>query len=378
MMSFFKNSSLLAGYSWLQNSFDSIIINFFLKFSTIVVIVLDSINRRLSRFSFLKNTSWRALVLALFLVALILDTSLPLQLSTLPTTSGITPLRSNSSSAVNLNSVRIFPLLFLIVIFLYDIGKSKLRFKLLRFELYLIIFFLIQILATIQGFNISSSVLELLRFTLSLVVYFVASRLKITKSYLYAILFISLCIILFEGGLAMAQFLKGGTLGLPIEEIEKIDLNEFSFQLEGTNYFRVVGTFYQPNLLSTFLALFLPFAVALFYLSKGYLKALSIFGIFLGVITIALSLSRMGMIACLLSLGLGIFLLEKNKETSRIGFSRIKLSILIIVSGLLIALQNPFIESRFLTFNSSENSWSTRKQFISESLYIAQNFPLGS
>src|SRR3989344_1540553 len=349
MMSFFKNSSLLAGYSWLQNSFDSIIINFFLKFSTIVVIVLDSINRRLSRFSFLKNTSWRALVLALFLVALILDTSLPLQLSTLPTTSGITPLRSNSSSAVNLNSVRIFPLLFLIVIFLYDIGKSKLSFKLLRFELYLIIFFLIQILATIQGFNISSSVLELLRFTLSLVVYFVASRLKITKSSLYAILFISLCIILFEGGLAMAQFLKGGTLGLPIEEIEKIDLNQF-FQ----------------------------FAVALFYLSKGYLKALSIFGIFLGVITIALSLSRMGMIACLLSLGLGIFLLEKNKETSRIGFSRIKLSILIIVSGLLIALQNPFIESRFLTFNSSENSWSTRKQFISESLYIAQNFPLGS
>lgn len=159
--------------------------------------------------------------------------------------------------------------------------------------------------------------------------------------------------IIFEGFLAIGQFVGGKSLGLWILGEREISLSTPSiakFNWYGQIILRPYGTFPHPNVLAAFMVLSMPMIA---FLSKSKLITLG-----LGVISTILSFSRS---ATALLLGLGLIFLRK------------KLKILVVI----LAITLPFLYVRFNSaFNFDSLSLSRREQLILVALEQIKKEPL--
>lgn len=176
-------------------------------------------------------------------------------------------------------------------------------------------------------------------------VYIASSKFKIQNSKLYWPLLLA---VLFESILAIAQFLKGGTLGLWFlgERTFSISTPAIAkFDFYGRQFLRPYATFPHPNVLAGFLVVILPLLSLIRVKSSGILMG---FSTIIGGIALALTVSR---VAMLVGFTEALILLRKK----------------ILVFLLLVTiLVSPFLYTRFSAVFNFDNLTLLRREQLSE------------
>lgn len=364
--------------------------------SQIISSVLGFVNRLVQRISVLlkeipllklfKLSKWKSAILFLFVIALTIAPESNIQLSNIDSANFNTNLLSQRQFGISLFYPINILLFFLVVMLINQLRAQKNKLNLLNFEILLIIFLIFSEISIITGTNIHASFVWLLKLILGLTVYLTFSRLQLNKEQ-FRLIFYGLAItIVFEGLLSIGQFLHRGPLGLPwIESLQKIDATKISVDINGNTFFRSVGTFSHPNILSTYIGIILPFCLILFSLSNGkFLRKILFSALVLGLIALVLTLSRWGIIVSLFSISLTFFLSFKFLKPLlakifhfKINKNFLKISFISCLIIFVLILSNPFISSRFLSFYPDERSTKTRLELISQALYVIAHNPFG-
>lgn len=265
------------------------------------------------------------------------------------------------------------PLFFLAI---KEAAKRQGKLIFYRIDIILAIFLIIASFSVINSFNINASFSWLLKFVRSVTVYFIFSRLVFDRKQILYLFYTVIGIVFFEGALTVLQFLRGGILGVPFENVDKLKTTEsLIFKINESSAFRAVGTLHQPNVLATLLAILLPLT-AVFVINKSLiLKILSYAALGLCLVLPIVLLSRWGIITAFFAFFLTVFLL--HRYTKRISIiPHIKRFLFLIVLLIVIILLNPAIQNRFLEFSPDDRSFQARTELISEAVYIIQTNPL--
>jgi hypothetical protein len=193
------------------------------------------------------------------------------------------------------------------------------------------------------------------------------------------LLFLLLAQVIYESIWVMLQFANKGPLGHSIEAYRGI-VPFGSGPDEDVWRYRPTGTFFHANFVAAFLLPRIILNFSAFY-EKKFRKHLSYFltAFVLGLLALAITLSRSAWISLVLSLVILTFILEKKYHLSMLRVFKKRLYIIFIF--MLVAspyLVWPRITSTFHTFVSG-GSLVTRVELIKESLeIIEQNFSLGT
>lgn len=342
--------------------------------------------KRLNASIFFKRISqynWKTILIVLFILFLPLSSKGNISVSDLSSASApnatFVSQRQFDLITFSLAAFVLFPLAILLIK-QFNKGTPKLTFG--PIEISLLLFFILSELSVLTSTNVSASFVWLLKLLYGLIVYFIFSHLLVNKRQMGIIISTFAVTFFFEVALAIIQFLKGGLIGIPIiESLDKIDVKNILVLVDGVSYFRAVGTFSHPNLLSAYIDFLLPIFVSLLFIRTQ--KKISFLICITSLIILLLTLSRWGIITALfsslltitLSVRLSKFPLKKKLFAKNRRFSEISLILLTTIFLLLVV--NPSFRNRFLNFSLEEKSLSTRVELMRQALYVIEDNPFG-
>lgn len=315
------------------------------------------------------NLPWKSIMIFFFVVALVLVPGYD--------TITVFSTRSLGENAINTRmrvfSFSLYLLLFscLILMLVLQHKRKLLRITFPRTEILLLIVLIIAEITAITSFNSQTSLAWLIKLLRGFIVYFIFSRLFLRKKHYLYIIYAFMLALFMEGFLALIQYLHGGLIAIPFESISNTaDIRTAVLYLDTAYYFRVVGTFMHPNVLSSYAGILLPVAFV-FLFSKDYKMRLASFILsILGVTVVFVTLSRWGLITLVFSLILVFIFLRREIMSSRNMMNSIKYFFLISSILLIIVFANSTISGRFLEFSLEDKSLQVRLDLINESLYI--------
>lgn len=173
------------------------------------------------------------------------------------------------------------------------------------------------------------------------------------------------------------QFFNQETLSTVFENPTNIEYRTVRYISEGITYFRPIGTFSHPNILSAFLALTLPillYLIVTFKKSRYYLFAI----LWLTIISLLLTLSTFGLITFIFS-GTLFLILTNFKFILSPGYSKKILITLFLSSLILIPLitLNPDSFKLFNPLNDTYFPFETRRNLIIQAIDTIKNNPFG-
>lgn len=321
--------------------------------------------------------SWKTILLFLFIASLALvpgyDTQTDIFLKT--TFAESTANKQAFYLGIILSILILLPLFFIIV---SEYKKLRVKIVFLRLELLLLIFFIITEISTISSYDVENSVNWIFKILRSLLIYYIFSRIILERKLYSYIFYAFIFIIILEGIIGFLQFLSGGLIGIPIENLDKIaETKKIVLNIDGTSYFRTAGTFNHPNALSGFIAVLLPLTIIMSLKPNPLIKFLALTTTVIGLATIILSLSRWSLITALFALCFTSLLINKY---SGFKFSKVlgnlKKYIIIILTIIFIIFLNPIFINRFFEFSTSDLSLRVRTNLITESFFVIGNNPL--
>lgn len=221
-----------------------------------------------------------------------------------------------------------------------------------RLALTLLYFFILTQAASLlnQGANVGAGFVRLEQYLIAgfFGVYVASVKFKVQSSKLYWPLLLA---VVLESILAIAQFIKGGTLGLWILGERTFSLSTpgiAKFDYYGNEVLRPYATFPHPNTLAGFLIIATLIVAYLKTTKSGIINILNKFVTFLGGLVILLTVSRVAILAGVISAAT----LAKKR-------GRILLTILIII--LL-----PVLYTRFSSVLSFDNLTLIRREELSQ------------
>ncbi len=326
----------------------------------------------------LKKLPWKLILIFLFVLALpIGPTESDLQLTT------VTTPRLDSASVLNnrqfgINiSLSIILFLPLIMILIYQYYKRKSTFLAVRLEILLFLFLALAELSTIFSFNIQASLVWLLKLIYGLMVYLVFSRLTLAQKDLRGIIYALVGTIVFEAIITAMQFVKGGLIGIPIENAETILSIRSLIYINDNPYFRTIGTFSHPNLLSAYIGILLPVSIVMIFHQNITLRLISIMGSIAGVMIIIATLSRWGAAIAIFSILITFVLIIRINRPHKVFWEgAVRKFIIWLFILMTLTLFNPFIINRFVNFSLDDESLNVRIELIRQAQYTIQYAPL--
>lgn len=319
---------------------------------------------------------WKSIIIFFFIISLTIAPSENLQLSAF--SSADIPegsILNQRQFGIPLFSPAIILLFLLFSIFIKEQLKTKTKVKLLNFEILLLLFLIIAQVSAIFSFNISASVIWFLKFLFGITIYTVFSRLQLNKKKVQIILYALFTVIFLNAIVASLQFIGGGLVGIPFENIRTILSPQYISSFRGSEYFRVTGLLSHPQNLSNYLGLILPIVLALSFLKSRKIKIAAYVAV-AGCIGISfISLSRLGLIRNLFSLILVFTIMKFLRLHLRLKKS-IKIYIILAIIVMAGVFTNQTVSARFLQFSSQDASLKARLELISQSLETVKQNPL--
>ncbi len=269
----------------------------------------------------------------------------------------------------------LFTLLYiaLLLLFIFELLKNPKSLNFSKFEIILLLFLITVEVSTFFSTSPHTSFLWFLKLMRGIGVYFIFSRLTLTQNILKSICYSFLIAVLFQSTLAIAQNSYGGFIGLSIENSSQaINTNQFHALLDGVAVFRPTGTLPQGNILAFFIALSIPFCLALLFEKKLITKAISGITIIMGIFTLLLTLSRWGLATVSYSLISTLYLTWLMLR--EISFTFLIRTLITLTIILMIAfMTNSYYLERFTTFSIQDSSFATRMELIYHSLETIRN-----
>lgn len=316
----------------------------------------------------------RFFIIFLFIISLAITPDSQVQLSNLTSQKINLSQRQFGIVFVSLSNMLLLPLLLLLFS-----QKSLLRTVRITIHEVLMIFFVITSeLSIISGIGSQASLVWLIKLIFSFSIYAIFSRLDISWKLIKVILLGTFFVILMQGLLAVAQFAKGGLIGVPIESTGRVTeiLQNVQNPIQSKYYFRAVGTMSHPNNLSNFLAILFPLSAILFFLKGRFYKTFSLIGVSTCFIASILAFSRWGVITNLFSLFFLFFLFKKYTKFKIVNAYFIRICVVSIFFIFLTIIVSPFFENRFIKFTSTDKSLETRLELLDQSIQTIKDFPL--
>lgn len=324
---------------------------------------------------------WKSIFIFLFIISLPIAMGSQIQLSSLSSARIDLSQRTFGITFLSPSTILLFPLFFLFI----TQYKNIKSFKLYPFEIFLFIFLIIAEISAIFGINIQVSAIWLLKLIYGLTIYLIFSRLSLNQKQVKIIIYAFVTVIFIETLLSSMQYVKGGLLGLPIESVRRYESanQDVSDPIQGNFFFRAIGTFSHPNILTNYLALLIP-VITVLLLNRSVYKTNYIFDIaFIScLITSFLSFSRWGTATVIFAIVLTVFIIkryEKIKSFSYFSLNKIsKIAILIFTLVIIGIFSNQNVQNRFLNFSLNDGSLTVRIQLIIQALStIKDNALLG-
>lgn len=162
------------------------------------------------------------------------------------------------------------------------------------------------------------SLFQLFKFSLL----FLVSTIVFKNKKLFAVTIKSILIFIFFNSLLIIfQKLKGGPLGLVLEDFSNASFGSFSD--ESSSLFRPGGIYFQPNLSASLINLILPFVLLKMYFAKSKIENLFyLIGLVVIVLALVLTASRINWIVALLLFFTFHIFFSKKEFTRPISFSK--------------------------------------------------------
>jgi O-antigen ligase len=272
--------------------------------------------------------------------------------------------------------------IFILLIFLFYFPKLTLLIKKTN-KKYLFIFglFLLSITIGVMGSkNPLAGLYGVIKFLeFSFLTLFVANNFKIFNKKI--IFFVFLTGIVFESLLALFQYLNQSSIGGIFYFLGERAFNAqtpgiANASINGQLFLRPYATFSHPNVLAGFVVIAMLYLL-LFFKNKMQIYLLA--GIFLGTMSLLLTLSRTAIFLWIIYLIVlfGISFVKKYKNR----FSNPKLFvgttiILVLIIFLYFIFQNSFLLQRFSLTKISDESLVQRKELISQSFLMIEKNPV--
>lgn len=357
-------------------TYESNFVNYFIALTNKLIAYFLHILRQNYFFKKITPIQWKSIVLFLFIISLPIVPSSQVELSSLQT-SGFDANAINQRHfgivIISLSNLLLIPLFAFMAV-----QYKRKNFKFYNFEIPLIAFLLLSEFSVINSVNLQTSFIWLLKFIFSILIYVLFSRISLDSKHLRVIFYAFIITILMQGGLAILQFLKGGLIGMFLENPDRFVLNRLLYPFSGTLYFKSIGTLSHPNLLSAYLILLLPLLLLICWNDYKFSKTLLYLTFIVFVGGLVTTLSRWAMATSLFVVCFSL-LLYKNvlKFSLKRLFNSSKTFLLIIFLIILALLVNPLVSHRFLTFSPNDASLMTRLSLLSQAIYIIQNNPQG-
>lgn len=274
------------------------------------------------------------IILYLLILSIFFDTGIGARLFILE------PAFFNMGSGWFFSAMTFFVLLYLLVTMLLINSGSTLKQKFKLPDLFIAIFAIWNGITFLIQPNINSFYGVIALFEIILVFYLI--RIHMTRSKIKFINVLIISSVLFQCLISSGQFIRQKPLGLVVEPILAESVQKLSL-IEGSEIFRVTGTFGHPNMLAAFLIAFAPFLL----LSgvSGYLFVLLSIVLLL---TVFLSYSRTSWLIIILQY---FFILKKKNFSQMLKKEHYFNLVLIIFAGITILyiMFLPFFLIRFKT-----------------------------
>lgn len=251
------------------------------------------------------------------------------------------------------------------------------RIYLLRIDYLIIVLILTALFSQIISLYPDASLVWNLKLLFGIFCYFIFAHVvnlpKIIKPFTVGILLAVIIQLFFITG----QFFNQETLSTIFENPANIEYRTVRYISDGITYFRPVGTFSHPNILSAFLALALPILLYLIITnrkSRYYLLAV----LLLIIISLLLTLSTFGLITFIFSGTLFLLLTKFKVIPSANSLEKISLtlSLSIIVLIPLIA-SNPNFFALYNPLSDTYFPFETRRNLIIQAIHTIKNNPFG-
>jgi O-antigen ligase len=247
-----------------------------------------------------------------------------------------------------------------------------------KYLLVFLLFLLSLAVGAIGAKNSLAGVYGIIKFLeFSFLAFFVANNFRTFNKQVIFMMF--LVGVVFESLLAIFQYFNQGSLGGFFYFFGERTFNAgtpgiANASINGQLFLRSYATFSHPNVLAGFLIVAMLYLL-LFFKNKIILSI----GLFLGSLTLFLTLSRIAIIlwAIYLIVLFGTSFLKKYKN----GFSNLKFFVagiiifLLIISGFFV-FKNSFILQRFFLTKVSDESFVQRQQLITQSFLMVQKNPI--
>jgi len=254
-------------------------------------------------------------------------------------------------------------------------NKKKIKNKFVFWIL--MIWVILSGLSAIYSLNPSLSLLFFLQGLQIPIVFIYASKIIKKKDNRFVLLFILLAQIIFEGMLAICQFVNKGPLGRSIE-IEHGIVAFGGAVDEDVWRYRPVGTFLHANFLAAYLTPVLIMAFSMLYEKKKLITdniLYIIVSLGLGLVGVVVSISRSAWIALFLGIVFLVYFLEKKMKLEMKKIYQKRLLLLIVIGVMLIPW---FILPRTIKSFSSFTEGGggiTRTKQIKEALLLIKQHP---
>jgi O-antigen ligase len=273
--------------------------------------------------------------------------------------------------------------IFIILIFVFSLpALIKILRKINKKYLVLFLFFVLSLFLGINSSkNFFAGVYGLTKFfEFSFLALYIYKNIKIVnKKIIFYCFSISL---IFESLLSFLQYINQGSIGSLFYFFGE---RQYSLQtpgvanasINGQLVLRTYATFSHPNVLAGFLVITM-FFLFLFLPKGGIAKTFLIFTLFLGTLSLFLSLSRTSIVAWFICLFL-LFCFSVYKKYKK-GKSNIKTSVFIgsalIILGLLFMFQNSLLAQRFLSTSLLDESIIQREDLFRQAINMFEKNPV--
>ena len=367
-----KNSKNLSVFRITSNT-DSYI---FTHLQLLLFLLVEFFNAKIRRsisYSSLAKINWKFILPLFFIISIPFAPDSGVQISSIDSSTFNTSVVNQRQFGVSIFTPMNLLILPLFLIWIKNLGQSKLKFFI--FEILLLIFYLLCILSGIFSINLSANLVWLLKLTVGLIIYLIFSTYKFNNN-LTSILTKSIfSIVMIEFLLVFGQFFANNFVGTFLESESKVAIERIQYFVNNTSYFRSVGSFSHPNMLAVFCAMIMPYLmIYVIRATKRRLLGYIIFG--LSSWMILLTLSRSGIITAVISCALLIVLVNKFKLFPiNTLFKPIKLLTYVFVFITIFLLYNPFVYNRFINTSISERTLTTRLELNQVAFDIIRQSP---
>ena len=359
--------------------FESHVISYLLSLSNKLLNTLSGTVKNSSLIPLVTTIPWKSILVVFFILSLAILPPFNIQVSAFPASQFndlVLNQRQFGIPLTSLSNIFLLPLIGMLISQYRHKTKGKLKFT--NLDILLLSLFLITEISILLGINPQASFVWLLKLAYSLAIYFVFSRIILNSKQLSLMVFAIIGMVLFQGLLASMQFFRGGLVGIPIENVRSLFQNEGLFNIQGSLYFRVVGTLSHPTILGAFIALLMPISILL-----RFYKTTTISSIFSHIATVmcigiqVLAASRWGLVTVSFAFLFTFMLLNiLNKISLKTIWKTVKIDILVLLMFGITILFNHTITTRFTQFSLEDKSLVARLELISQTLYMVKEQPL--